>query len=155
MEASAYRIARDFIDHRPARLGLAAGADSLDIVRRLLRDVHRHLTASGIVVVEIGHNGHESGLRTAYRGFGPRALVDVAGPAGRLVSLRARPPGTFAGRGARPVAGLASDLARPPAPRGALGGNLGDALGGVTFSSGGTSGVVPVPDASHSSTRLV
>ncbi|MBI5785111.1 MAG: 50S ribosomal protein L3 N(5)-glutamine methyltransferase [Rhodocyclales bacterium] len=41
--------------HEP-ELALAAGDDGLDIVRRLLAEVPRHLTEHGLLFVEVGHN---------------------------------------------------------------------------------------------------
>jgi ribosomal protein L3 glutamine methyltransferase len=41
--------------HEPA-LALAAGADGLDVVRRILAEAHEHLNPGGILAVEIGHN---------------------------------------------------------------------------------------------------
>ena len=62
--------------HEPA-LGLAAGDDGLDVVHRLLRDAHRHLTPSGILVVEIGHN--RDALEAAYPGIAFTWLDTPAG----------------------------------------------------------------------------
>lgn len=45
-------------------LGLASGADGLDITRRILREAHRYLTPEGLLVVEVG-NSWES-LEKAY-----------------------------------------------------------------------------------------
>ncbi|MCX8016933.1 MAG: 50S ribosomal protein L3 N(5)-glutamine methyltransferase [Rhodocyclaceae bacterium] len=41
--------------HEPA-LALAAGADGLDIVRRILAGAKQHLKADGLLAVEVGHN---------------------------------------------------------------------------------------------------
>ncbi len=41
--------------HEPA-LALEAGADGLDLVRRLLAKAENHLNSGGIVAVEVGHN---------------------------------------------------------------------------------------------------
>lgn len=41
--------------HEPA-LALGAGADGLDIVRRILDSASRHLKPGGIVAIEVGHN---------------------------------------------------------------------------------------------------
>ncbi|NII10119.1 50S ribosomal protein L3 N(5)-glutamine methyltransferase [Oleiagrimonas sp. C23AA] len=40
-------------DHEPS-LGLVAGADGLDIVLRMLRDAPEHLSADGVLIVEVG-----------------------------------------------------------------------------------------------------
>lgn len=49
--------------HEPA-LGLAAGADGLELVRRILAHARRHLEPRGLLVCEIG--GHRRALERAY-----------------------------------------------------------------------------------------
>jgi ribosomal protein L3 glutamine methyltransferase len=49
--------------HEP-RLALAAGADGLDVVRRILTEAPRHLNTGGWLAVEIGHN--RTALEAAY-----------------------------------------------------------------------------------------
>ncbi|MDP1645272.1 MAG: 50S ribosomal protein L3 N(5)-glutamine methyltransferase [Sulfuritalea sp.] len=41
--------------HEPA-LALAAGADGLDIVRRILAEAREHLNPGGVLAIEVGHN---------------------------------------------------------------------------------------------------
>ena len=41
--------------HEPA-LALAAGADGLDVVRRILTEAREHLNPGGLVAIEVGHN---------------------------------------------------------------------------------------------------
>ena len=40
------------------RLALAGGRDGLDFVRRILAEAPEHLTASGVLIVEVGHARH-------------------------------------------------------------------------------------------------
>ena len=49
---------------REPRLALAGGADGLALVRRMLAQAATHLTAAGLLVVEIGHN--RAALEKAY-----------------------------------------------------------------------------------------
>jgi ribosomal protein L3 glutamine methyltransferase len=60
--------------HEPA-MALAAGEDGLEAVRRILADAPRHLTAGGILAVEVGHN---------------RAIVEAAFPALPFTWLESR-----------------------------------------------------------------
>ena len=48
------RLPREY-RHEP-RLALAGGSDGLDAVRVILRQAAQHLTAAGLLVVEVGHN---------------------------------------------------------------------------------------------------
>jgi ribosomal protein L3 glutamine methyltransferase len=41
--------------HEPA-LALAAGADGLDVVRRILAQAHKYLKPGGVLAIEVGHN---------------------------------------------------------------------------------------------------
>lgn len=41
--------------HEPS-LALAAGADGLDVVRRILAEVREHLKPGGVIAIEVGHN---------------------------------------------------------------------------------------------------
>ena len=43
--------------HEPA-LALAAGADGLDVVRRILAEAGAHLNSGGLLAIEVGHNQH-------------------------------------------------------------------------------------------------
>ncbi|MSQ59649.1 MAG: 50S ribosomal protein L3 N(5)-glutamine methyltransferase [Betaproteobacteria bacterium] len=49
--------------HEPS-LGLAAGDDGLDIVRRILHEAPRHLTPKGVLLVEVG--GEKAAVEAAY-----------------------------------------------------------------------------------------
>ena len=49
--------------HEP-QLGLEAGADGLDLARRILAEAKDHLTDDGILVMELGNSGHN--LQLAY-----------------------------------------------------------------------------------------
>lgn len=44
--------------HEP-RMALAAGEDGMDVVRRILAGAREHLTADGVLAVEVGHNRAE------------------------------------------------------------------------------------------------
>ena len=50
--------------HHEPSLGLAAGDDGLDIIRRILQDAPRHLTAKGVLIVEVG--GGKEAVEAAY-----------------------------------------------------------------------------------------
>lgn len=75
------------------RLALAGGRDGLDFVRRIIGDARRHLSARGVLVVEIGHN--RAVLERAYPGLAFTWLQTGAG--GDYVFLLGRdelPPGS-------------------------------------------------------------
>lgn len=53
----------DEYGHEPV-LALASGLDGLDFTRRLLREVHEHLTEGGVLIVEVGNSA--SALEAAF-----------------------------------------------------------------------------------------
>ncbi|HEU5282216.1 MAG TPA: 50S ribosomal protein L3 N(5)-glutamine methyltransferase [Burkholderiales bacterium] len=62
--------------HEPA-LALAAGADGMEVVRRILAQAHRHLLPGGILVAEIGSG--RAAFEAAFPGVEPTWLSTRAG----------------------------------------------------------------------------
>ena len=58
-------------------LALAGGADGMDFIRRLLRDLPAHLTPHGVLVLEIGHERQH--FEDAFPHLGPAWLSTSAG----------------------------------------------------------------------------
>ncbi len=50
------RLPKEYL-HEPA-LALEAGADGMDIVRRILKAAPNHLNTNGLLIIEVGHNRH-------------------------------------------------------------------------------------------------
>jgi ribosomal protein L3 glutamine methyltransferase len=69
------------------KLGLASGIDGLDAVRRILAGAPRHLTAHGILVVEVGNS--EAALLRAFPEL-PFFWPDIAMGGGGIFILRAQ-----------------------------------------------------------------
>lgn len=59
------------------RLALAAGADGMDFIRHLFKDVANHMTNNGILVLEIGHEIHH--FQHAFPHVEPMYLSTSAG----------------------------------------------------------------------------
>ena len=69
--------------HEPA-LALAAGADGLDVVRRILAQAHKHLKPGGAIAIEVGHN---QDLVTAAFPALPAVWLDTAHAEGKVFVL--------------------------------------------------------------------
>jgi ribosomal protein L3 glutamine methyltransferase len=67
-------------------LALAGGADGMDFVRRLLRDVPAHLNRGALLVLEIGHERPHFGA--AFPAFEPLSLTTSAGDDAVLLITR-------------------------------------------------------------------
>lgn len=70
--------------HEPAG-ALAAGADGLDVVRRILADAKRHLKPGGLLAVEVGHN---RALTEAAFPDLPLTWIDTPSGEGKIFLLR-------------------------------------------------------------------
>ncbi len=70
--------------HEPAG-ALAAGADGLDIVRRILAGAKKHLKPGGLLAVEVGHN--RDIVETAFPRL-PLTWLDTESGAGKIFLLR-------------------------------------------------------------------
>lgn len=69
--------------HEPA-LALAAGSDGLDIVRRILAEATRHLSAEGVLMVEVGHNADL--VEAAFPAI-PFTWIDTSSSEGKIFLL--------------------------------------------------------------------
>lgn len=69
--------------HEPA-LALAAGADGLDVVRRILAAAKKYLAPHGLLAVEIGHN--RESVEAAFPGL-PFTWLDTASGEGKIFML--------------------------------------------------------------------
>lgn len=69
--------------HEPA-LALAAGADGLDVVRRILSQAHKYLKPGGVLAIEVGHN---QDLVTAAFPDLPAVWLDTANADGKVFVL--------------------------------------------------------------------
>ena len=69
--------------HEP-QLALAAGADGLDIVRRILATAKNHLNDAGLLLVEVGHNADL--VEAAYPDM-PFTWIDACGGEARIFLL--------------------------------------------------------------------
>ncbi|CAM3753133.1 50S ribosomal protein L3 N(5)-glutamine methyltransferase [Castellaniella denitrificans] len=70
--------------HEP-RLALAGGADGMDLVRRILADAPRFMTAEGLLVLEIGHE--RAHFEAAFPELDP-VWLDTAATTGQILLLR-------------------------------------------------------------------
>ena len=75
---------------REPALGLAAGPDGLDVVRRILADARQHLNPGGLLVCEIG--GNRRALERAYPGV-EFAWPEVSDPGTVFILQREQLPG--------------------------------------------------------------
>ena len=69
--------------HEPA-LALAAGADGLDVVRRILSQAHKYLKPHGVLAIEVGHN--QELVSAAFPEL-PAVWVDTANAEGKVFVL--------------------------------------------------------------------
>ncbi|MBI5109420.1 MAG: 50S ribosomal protein L3 N(5)-glutamine methyltransferase [Rhodocyclales bacterium] len=69
--------------HEPA-LALAAGADGLDVVRRILAQAHKHLKPGGVIAIEVGHN--QDLVTEAFPDL-PAVWLDTANAEGKVFVL--------------------------------------------------------------------
>jgi ribosomal protein L3 glutamine methyltransferase len=76
--------------HEPAA-ALAAGADGLDLVRRILREAKRHLQRGGVLIVEVGDG--RAAVESAFPDL-PLTWLETADGSDRVFSVeRGQLPG--------------------------------------------------------------